>query len=47
MHGELIALEACGCDRVITDHGISGARFDRPGLQEILALAQPGDTVVV
>ncbi|WP_330995846.1 recombinase family protein [Burkholderia territorii] len=44
---QLIALEANGCDRVITDHGISGARFDRPGLQEILALAQSGDTIVV
>ncbi|WP_080417754.1 recombinase family protein [Burkholderia ubonensis] len=44
---QLIALEAAGCDRVITDHGMSGARFDRPGLGEVLALAQSDDTIVV
>ncbi|WGS40709.1 recombinase family protein [Burkholderia sp. JSH-S8] len=44
---QLIALEAAGCDPVITDHGVSGARFDRPGLQEVLALAQSDDTIVV
>ncbi|HDR9512228.1 DNA resolvase [Burkholderia cepacia] len=44
---QLTALEAAGCDRVITDHGMSGARFDRPGLQEVLALAQSDDTIVV
>ncbi|KWN22030.1 DNA resolvase [Burkholderia territorii] len=44
---QLIALEAYGCDSVITDQGISGARFDRPGLQEVLSIVQPGDTIVV
>ncbi|WP_175891634.1 recombinase family protein [Burkholderia cepacia] len=44
---QLIALNGHGCDQVITDKGISGARFDRPGLQEILRVAQPGDTLMV
>ena len=44
---QLNALEAAGCDRVITDHGMSGAHFDRPGLREVLALAQSDDTIVV
>jgi len=44
---QLIALNDYGCDQVITDQGISGARFDRPGLQEILSVAPPGDTLVV
>lgn len=44
---QLLALREFGCDVVITDHGISGARFDRPGLNELLTVAVPGDTVVV
>lgn len=42
-----IALEATGCDTIITDQGISGARVERPGLNRVLALARRGDTVVV
>ncbi|WP_319001692.1 recombinase family protein [Burkholderia seminalis] len=41
------ALQAYGCDDVVTDRGISGARFDRPGLQTVLARLESGDTLVV
>ncbi|WP_206956059.1 recombinase family protein [Trinickia acidisoli] len=44
---QLIALNTFGCDRVLTDQGISGVRFDRTGLKEALSLAQKGDTLVV
>jgi DNA invertase Pin-like site-specific DNA recombinase len=44
---QLIALRAAGCDEVLTDHGISGASFDRPGLSKLLASVAPGDIVVV
>lgn len=40
------ALTQAGCDRLFTDVG-SGARFDRPGLQDALAYARPGDVLVV
>ncbi|CAJ0809115.1 hypothetical protein LMG19083_04848 [Ralstonia psammae] len=44
---QLTALKSAGCDRILSDHGASGARFDRPGLKEALDLAQDGDTVLV
>lgn len=47
LHLQTIALEADGCDHIITDQGISGARANRPGLIEVLSIAQRGDTVVV
>ncbi|GAA2790660.1 recombinase family protein [Mycolicibacterium pallens] len=40
------ALEATGCIQVWTDVA-SGARARRPGLDDLLAEAQPGDTLVV
>lgn len=44
---QTIALEAAGCNRILTDHGISGAKFIRPGLSEALAHLQEGDMLVV
>jgi DNA invertase Pin-like site-specific DNA recombinase len=41
------ALEAVGCAPIYEDHGISGAKARRPGLDDLLREAQPGDTVVV
>ena len=41
------ALHAAGCTRVFYDKGISGARFDRPGLTEALNYARAGDTLTV
>ncbi len=40
------ALEEAGCGRLFTDT-ISGARAERPGLDEALSFLRPGDTLVV
>ncbi|RQS52762.1 recombinase family protein [Burkholderia sp. Bp8986] len=44
---QLNALQQSGCDRIFSDRGISGARTDRPGLQQALAALRPGDTLTV
>ena len=44
---QLQALRAYGCDTIYSDQGISGARFDRPGLRDALDALQFGDTLVV
>ena len=41
------ALEKAGCDEIFQDHGISGAKAARPGLESALARLQPGDTLIV
>lgn len=41
------ALEAVGCDLIFKDHGISGAKSSRPGLDKMLAELKPGDSVIV
>jgi len=41
------ALQAIGCDRIFEDHGVSGSKNSRPGLDQMLSLLTPGDTVVV
>src|SRR5262245_28297307 len=40
------ALETAGCERVFVDT-LSGATVERPGLEEALTFARPGDTIVV
>ena len=40
------ALQQAGCSRIFTDTA-SGARADRPGLEDALGFARPGDTLVV
>lgn len=40
------ALEKAGCEKIFTDT-ISGSKAKRPGLDECLNYARPGDTVVV
>src|SRR3954465_9241627 len=40
------ALQQAGCERIFTDTA-SGARADRPGLEEAIAYARSGDTLVV
>ena len=40
------ALDTAGCDRTFTDTA-SGARSDRPGLEEALDFVRAGDTLVV
>ena len=43
---QLDALDAAGCKRTFTDK-TSGAKSERPGLEEALAFAREGDTLVV
>jgi DNA invertase Pin-like site-specific DNA recombinase len=40
------ALQQAGCERIFTDTA-SGARADRPGLEEAIEYVRPGDTLVV
>jgi DNA invertase Pin-like site-specific DNA recombinase len=43
---QLDALDKAGCERVFSDRA-SGAKAARPGLDEALSFARPGDTLVV
>src|SRR4051794_36386709 len=40
------ALKQVGCEKILTDTA-SGAKADRPGLEEALEYVRPGDTLVV
>ncbi|WP_080426942.1 recombinase family protein [Burkholderia ubonensis] len=44
---QLSALQRHGCDPIFSDQGISGVCFVRPGLQKVMQIIQPGDTLVV
>lgn len=44
---QLQALEAAGCELVLSDHGQSGSQFDRDGLEAALSQLHAGDTLVV
>ncbi|MEC5193535.1 MULTISPECIES: recombinase family protein [unclassified Arthrobacter] len=44
---QLDALHEAGCDRIYQDHGVSGSQDSRPGLDEMLEYARPGDVIVV
>jgi len=44
---QLQALESLGCDKIYSDHGISGGVASRPGLEKALSRLKPGDTLVV
>jgi DNA invertase Pin-like site-specific DNA recombinase len=44
---QIDALSTANCDIIYKDHGISGAKSSRPGLDELLENIQSGDTVVV
>ena len=41
------ALERACCDQIFIDRGISGGNGDRPGLNDMIASLQAGDTLVV
>lgn len=41
------ALHAAGCQRIFTDHGVSGTRASRPDLDKMLEHLRDGDEVVV
>lgn len=44
---QLDALTAAGCTAIYRDHGVSGAKANRPGLDALLADLRSGDTIVV
>ena len=44
---QIAALEAVGCDRIFSDHGISGAHNNRPNLSRALRILRSGDKLVV
>lgn len=44
---QMDALKKAGCDFIFTDHGVSGATVERPGLQQAIEMLQTGDTLVV
>ncbi|MGJ8628775.1 MAG: recombinase family protein [Sulfitobacter sp.] len=44
---QLDALQRAGCDKVYHDHGVSGGKAARPGLDDMLRDLVEGDTLVV
>ncbi len=44
---QIDALKLAGCDVIYKDHGISGVKRDRPGLDKLLVDIKPGDVLVV
>lgn len=44
---QIAALKHAGCEQIFTDHGLSGAMVDRPGLTQALASLQEGDQLIV
>lgn len=47
LHLQLDALRAAGCNRIFQDHGVSGAKADWPGLDEMLSYMRSGDILIV
>lgn len=41
------SLEKAGCEKIFTDHGVSGAKTERPGLDKALDQIRKGDTLVI
>mmetsp|Transcript_22883 Transcript_22883/g.38308 ORF Transcript_22883/g.38308 Transcript_22883/m.38308 type:complete len:210 (-) Transcript_22883:7164-7793(-) len=44
---QLKSLEVAGCDKVFYDHGVSGGKADRPGLEQALRNLVEGDMLIV
>lgn len=44
---QIAALKAAGCSEIFTDHGLSGADFQRPGLRRALRQIKRDDMLVV
>lgn len=44
---QIAALTAAGCAEILTDQGLSGADFQRPGLRKALRHLKSGDMLVV
>ena len=41
------ALRQAGCEKLFTDHGVSGRKAERPGLDQALGHLRKGDTLVI
>ena len=41
------ALKQAGCEKIFSDHGVSGAKAERPGLDKALDHVRKGDTLVI
>jgi DNA invertase Pin-like site-specific DNA recombinase len=44
---QIDALKKAGCEKIYTDHGVSGSKMDRPELNRALEICRSGDTLVV
>lgn len=44
---QIDALKNAGCDKIFTDHGVSGVAAQRPGLNKALEALNEGDTLMV
>ncbi|BCT66845.1 recombinase family protein [Nitrosospira sp. NRS527] len=44
---QMDALNKAGCERIFTDHGVSGIAVNRPGLSQAIAAVGTGDVLVV
>lgn len=44
---QIAALKTAGCTEIFTDHGLSGADFQRPGIRKALRQIKRGDMLVV
>lgn len=44
---QLDALNAAKCERIFPDHGVSGGKARRPGIDRALRFLQPGDVLMV
>ncbi len=44
---QMDALKEAGCEKIFSDHGVSGAKTDRPGLDKALDHVRKGDTLVI
>jgi len=47
LRSQIDLLRQAGCARIFKDHGVSGAKGSRPGLNAMLRALQRGDTLVV
>lgn len=47
VRSQVQALKDAGCEKIFSDHGVSGAAVFKPEYEEALAFARPGDTIVV
>jgi len=44
---QMDALKEAGCEKIFSDHGVSGAKAERPGLDEALDRIRKKDTLVI